>query len=79
MWNEPTEEERKETLKKEARRELIKYKALRLLLTDNDLGAHIDCGGFSMGVCDNSTLIPAIDDIIREIQKAIKGKPNKWE
>ena len=74
-----TEEERKADLIKDAKRELIHYSALKLLLTDNELGAHIECGGMSLGVCNNKTLIPAIDHTINEIKKAIKGKPNEWE
>lgn len=72
MWKE-------RDLKEEAEIELTKYEALLHLVKNNKLGCHIECGGFSLGLCNNSLIIPAIDHTIREIKKAIKGEPNEWE
>lgn len=74
MW-----EETPESLKKQAQKELTKYEALLHLVKNNELGCHIECGGFSMGLCNNSKIIPAIKHTIKEIKKAINGEPNEWE
>jgi len=63
----------------QAKLELTQYKAVKLLLTNNDLACEIHIAGMSVGVCDNTKVIPIIDHTIKEIQKAIKGKPNEWE
>ncbi len=74
MW-----EETPESLKEQAERELTQYEALLHLLKNNKLGCHIECGGFSLGICNNSTAIPAVKHTINEIKKAIKGQSNEWE
>lgn len=74
MW-----EETPESLKKQAQNELTKYEALLHLVKNNELGCHIECGGFSLGLCNNSKIIPAIKYTINEIKKAINGEPNEWE
>lgn len=66
-------------IEEEAEMELTKYEALLHLLKNNKLAAHIECGGFSLGMCNNSLLIPAVDHTIGEIKKAIKGEPNEWQ
>ena len=72
MWKE-------RDLKEEAAIELTKYEALLHLLENNRLGCHVECGGFSLGLCNNHTIIPAVEDTINEIKKAINGEPNEWE
>lgn len=74
MWDESPE-----GLKKQAKKELTQYEALLHLLSNNELGCHIECGGFSLGICNNSKAIPAVKHTINEIKKAIKGEPNEWE
>jgi hypothetical protein len=74
MW-----EESPESKKEMAEKELTQYEALLHLLKNNNLGCHIECGGFSLGICNNSKAIPAVKHTIKEIKKAIKGESNEWE
>jgi hypothetical protein len=75
MW----EGENKQDLKEQAKKELTQYEALLHLVKNNDLGCHVECAGFSLGLCNNSKIIPAIKHTIKEIKKAINGEPNEWE
>jgi len=63
----------------EAKATLIKCRAIKELLNDNDFACMIEIAGMSLGICDNEKMIPVIDNEIEEIQKFLEGKPNKWE
>ena len=73
-------EEFKEYLNKaSALSELTQWKAIKVLIQNNTLGCEIHIAGMSLGICDNSKLMPIVNQNISEIQKYLKGKPNMWE
>lgn len=76
MWS---EEKQKEHQIEQAQAELTQCFALKILLSNNTIAAGIEISGMSIGICDNSWLIPAVDKQIEELKKAIEGEPNLWE
>lgn len=63
----------------EALQARAKYKAILKLLKNNDFACEISISGVKIGICDNSELIPVIKSNIKEVNKFLKGKSNKWE
>ena len=63
----------------EAKVELTKCEAMKTLLSNNILAAEIHIAGMTLGVCNNSTLITAVEYHEAEIRKFIKGKENEYE
>jgi hypothetical protein len=59
--------------------ELTQWKAIKVLIENNDLGCEIHIAGMHLGVVDNSKLLPIINQNITEIKKYLKGQPNLWE
>lgn len=76
MWN---EEEEKEREINEAKATLIKTKAAIMLAENNWYGCEINIAGLKVGICDNSSVIPALKKHKQEIEKFLKGKPNMYE
>ena len=72
-------EEMKERDIDEAVSTLTQWKAVEILISNNRLGCEIHIAGMSVGVCDNSKLLPVVKQNIAEIRAFIKGKPNLYE
>ena len=73
------EESRKEWDRDEALSTLTQWKAARILIQNNLLGCEIHIAGMKLGVCDNSKLLPIVNQNIAEINKYLKGLPNLYE
>ncbi len=75
-----TKEERREHLLSDAKKEIARLKAMKLLIAaDDDCEAVLRIDGSIKHAFSHSTLfLSAIDMEIKEIKKAIAGKPNKW-
>lgn len=71
------EEKKREVM--QAKAELTKLEAIKVLLGNNSLGCEIHVAGLHMGVSENSRVIPIIDSEIAEIKKYLNGEPNTWE
>jgi hypothetical protein len=71
--------ERAESDRNEALSTLTQWKAARILIQNNLLGCEIHIAGMKLGVCDNSKLLPIINQNIAEINKFLKGLPNLFE
>ena len=69
----------KEYQKREAKANLVEWKAVKLLIGNNDLAAEIKIAGMSVGICDNSKLLSAVEHNIEEIEKFLKDEENMWE
>jgi len=69
----------KELDKAHALLQLTLWKAVKVLIENNDLGCEIHIAGISLGLCDNSKLLPIINQNISEINKFLKGQPNLYE
>ena len=70
-WNAPD--------KVHARCFLTQLEAVKILITNNTLGAEIHIAGMKIGVCDNSMLLPIIQFNIMEVIKYLKNAPNMYE
>ena len=73
------EEEFRERDKASALSLLTQWKAVKVLIENNDLGCEIHIAGMHLGICDNSKLLPIINQNITEIKKFLKGQPNLYE
>ena len=73
------EQQQKEWDINEARSELTKLEALKVLIKNNELACEIEVAGLSFGLCNNLQILPAIEFQEKEIQKFLKGIPNEWE
>ncbi len=76
MW---TEKERIEQEKVAAKADLTKLEAMKILISNNDLGAELNVAGIVVGVSMNERLLPVIEAEIEEIEKYLNGKPNNYE
>lgn len=63
----------------EAKYEVVKLNAMKELVKDNSLGCEITIGDLKFGVCNNLTVLPAIQNNLDEITKFLNGEPNDWE
>lgn len=61
-----------------AEADLIQLKAVKLLLSNNDLAAEIHIAGMKVGVCMNKRLIPVINNEIKEIENYLARKDNNY-
>jgi hypothetical protein len=59
--------------------ELTQWKAIKVLIENNDLGCEIHIAGMHLGIVDNSKLLPVVNQNITEIKKYLKGQTNLWE
>lgn len=73
------EEKRKEWDRAEALSTLTQWKAVKVLIQNNTLGCEIHIAGMSLGICDNSKVLPIVQQNIAEINKYLKGLPNLYE
>lgn len=62
-----------------AKAELTQAKAIKVLLSNNDLAAEISICGIKMGCCNTRMLLPIVEHQIQEIKKFLTSKPNEWE
>ena len=62
----------------EAKEELTKLKALKVLIQNNELACEIEVAGLKFGLCDNSKILPVIEFQEKEIKKFLNGKENMW-
>ena len=60
------EEELRERDKGEALSMLTQWKAVKVLIENNDLGCEIHIAGMKLGICDNSMLLPVINQNITD-------------
>lgn len=74
MW-----EHSKEQDKQEAEKTLSIIDAAMLLAKNNTFGCEIHISGLVVGLSDNSWIIPILKKERGEIDKFLKGEPNKWE
>lgn len=65
--------------KREARMALARWCAVRELIKENLFGCEVHISGIQIGICDNSKLLPVVEDNITEIMKFLDGEPNKYE
>lgn len=63
----------------QAKVELTQLQAMKVMITNNDIGAEINVGGLKVGVSMNERLLPVIEAEINEINLFLDGKPNNWE
>jgi hypothetical protein len=73
------EQEEKEREIAQAKTELTKLEAIKVLLSNNWLGCEVNVAGLIIGVSENSRLIPVIEAEMAEIAKYLNGEPNTWE
>jgi len=77
---EVSKEDYRKSVLEDAKKELSRLKAMKLLAEgDNDCEAVLKIDGIDHAFSTSQIFLPLIKAEIREIQKAIKGKPNKWE
>lgn len=74
-----TEVEEKEREVRQALSELTQLEAVKILLGNNDLGCEIHIAGMTIGVSENSRLLPIIEAEMDEITKYLNGETNTWE
>jgi hypothetical protein len=72
-------EERKELEIASAKVDLTQLQAMKILVTNNDLGAEIHIAGMIVGVSVNERLLPVINAEIEEIEKFLRGELNNYE
>jgi hypothetical protein len=78
--NKQTEIDESKLLQQECRRSLIEFKAMRDLLSiDDDLAIMVRAGSIELGLCDNAAFAKYLDHEINEIEKCLRGEPNKYE
>jgi len=79
MTQESKDDYRESTIKM-AKREQTVLRAIKLLVkSDDDYPISLKIDGLVHHFSSSHIFLPIIDHEIQEIQKAIKGKPNKWE
>jgi len=80
MYCEPTEEEKRESIKADAKKEISRLKAmLELIKGDDDCEALLIIDGVKHAFSSSGIFIETIKGEIKEINKAVAGKKNKWE
>jgi hypothetical protein len=80
MYCEPTEEEKRESIKTDAKKEISRLKAmLELIKGDDDCEALLIIDGVKHAFSSSGIFIETIKGEIKEINKAVAGKKNKWE
>jgi len=79
MCTEDYEKEQKKRKIESAKAELSQFKAALILVGNNTLACEIHIAGMKVGICDNRKVIPALNCNIKQIEKFLEGKPNKWE
>ena len=62
------EKQQKEWDTNEAKCELTKLKALRVLIQNNELACTVEMAGLSFGLCDNSKILSVIEFQEKEIR-----------
>jgi len=74
-------EEQRDALLNDAKKEIATLKAMKLLIkADDDCTAVLTISAsLSHGFSSSGIFLEVIDKEIKEIQKAIKDKPNKWQ
>lgn len=79
MFNENEwEKKQAEQLRTDAKVELTKLEAMKVLIKNNNLGCEIHIAGMTMGLCENKKILPVIEFQIKEINKFLKGEKNSW-
>lgn len=76
MWS---LEEQKQREIASAKTELTKMEAVKVLLTNNDLGAQMNVAGIVVCVSVNERLLPVVEAEMEEIKKYLAGEPNNYE
>lgn len=75
-----SKEEEREFLLRDAKKEAGRLKAMKILAeSDDDCQAILTIDGVEHPFSSSQIFLPVINKEIKEIQKAVKGKPNKWE
>lgn len=57
---------------------LVHAEAVKMLVKNNTFKATVTIAGMEMSVVDNATLLPAVDDRIKEIKAFLKGEPSEY-
>jgi len=65
-------------LKKQAKIELYEIQLFIKKIENNNLGCHISIDGLIVGLCENTSILPALLYQKKEIIKFLNGKKNKW-
>lgn len=63
----------------EAKREITKIEAMKILLGNNDFAAEIHVAGIVVGTSVNERILPVLDAELLEIKKFLNGEENNWE
>ena len=63
----------------EAKKTLTEIEAMKVLIKNNELACIVEIAGMSIGLCNNSTVLPALEHNENEINKFLNGEPNEWE
>ena len=76
-----TEQQKQDLIIRDAKREIATLKAMKLLIkSDSDRVAVLKIdNSISHGFSSCDVFLKVINNEIKEIKKAIKGKPNKWQ
>lgn len=75
-----SEEDYKNSMLEDAKKEMSRLKAMKILAeADDDCEAVLKIDGIDHAFSTSQIFLPLIKAEIREIQKALKGKPNKWQ
>jgi hypothetical protein len=64
---------------KEANIQLVKLRAMKELIKNNELACVVEVADLSIGFCNNMNLLSALNDEIDEVGKFLKGLPSKWD
>ncbi len=75
MWT----DDQKEREIQEARVIITQIDAALVLIQNNDLACEIHVSGLVIGLSDNKTIMPVLKKERAEIEKYLRGEPNKWE
>ena len=75
MWN----GDQKDFDKREAEKTITQIDAALVLIQNNDLACEIHISGLVVGLSDNKTIAPVLKKERAEIEKYLRGEPNKWE
>ena len=65
--------------KREAERTLLEIEAAMILAKNNTFGCEIHISGLKIGLSDNTWILAVLKKERAEIEKFLKGEPNKWE
>jgi hypothetical protein len=66
-------------LKSEAKISIAEARAMIELAKENTLACTIKISGLTIGLCNNSKIIPALEHHIQEAEKCLNGLPNEYE